>query len=222
MSRLIKLILIFFIFSCWGCSKIMLGLYGIRDTKKIGNREILDFAKKSGIGQENIYVLSFPENKTPAKDNTKIAIGNGNVCTSDPVEYLHGQPLQALYFNCHGQLISFHNNCYTGGFPNLKWDRNDLFSVFPPRSRIPVDSVYTLEKVLENVYSPDGEKATARIKSDCSYYCVVFWNVFMSRQSKRLIRLVQDNLKLVHEPDCVEVFYINDDNYFNTLFHDIP
>lgn len=205
-----------------GCSKIMLGLYGIRDTKKIDNKEILDFAKKSGIGEENIYVLNFPENKTPTKDNTGIAIGSGNVCTSDPVEYRHSQPLQALYFNSHGQLISFHNNCYTGGFPNLKWDPDNLFSVFPPRSRIPVDSIYTLEKVLENVSSLNGEKATATIRNDCSYYCVVFWNVFMSRQSKRLIRLVQDNLKLVHEPDCVQVFYVNDDNYFNTLFRDTP
>lgn len=45
------------------------------------------------------------------------------------------------------------------------------------------------------------------------YFVVVQWNRFMGRQSKRLIRIVQQN-SLLAEDVNVRIIYVNTDNNF--------
>ena len=123
----------------------------------------------------------------------------------------HFQPLQAIYYDKIGQMCSFHINCYCGGFPNLKWNRNGNFDVFLPKQQAPIDSVFTLEKQLSFV-QPLAHHDTLNIKS-FDYVIVVYWTRYMGRQSKRLIELVQKNARLTNR-ERVKIIYVNSDNAF--------
>jgi hypothetical protein len=63
----------------------------------------------------------------------------------------HYQPIQALYYDRNGQLVSFHINCYAStGIPDsdLNWNQQNAFASFVPRTVAPVDSILPLNKHL--------------------------------------------------------------------------
>jgi len=124
----------------------------------------------------------------------------------------HSQPLRVLYFDKSGYAVSFHTNCYAGGFPNLKWNRYGVFNTFVPQTQAPIDSLLTRDTLLSflqpTLYSKEINF------SEYDYLAVVFWGSFMGRQSRRLIRTVQQNAKLAPENLQVRIIYVNLDNFF--------
>ena len=102
-------------------------------------------------------------------------------------------------------------NCYTGGFPNLRWDRNEIMSTFPPKEQAPIDSIVSLETQMQ--YLKRLSQTEQHFFESYDYVVIVYWNRFMGRQSKRLIRYVQDNVKLENNRK-VKVIYVNTDNIF--------
>lgn len=121
----------------------------------------------------------------------------------------HYQPLQALYYIREGNLQSFHVNCYASGFPNLKWDKEGAFNTFIPKQQAQLDSIVPLVTQL-NFLVPLSQ--TEIISStDYEYVIVVHWSRFMGRQSKRLIKIVQENAKL-SLAEKIRVIYANNDN----------
>jgi hypothetical protein len=204
MTRIIKGITFIFILSITltSCSKMIFRLYGMKNIKEVDDKTILRYAKRYQIPLKNIYQLdtayfSFLFSLDSAKYETQIKN--------------HYQPLQALYYENNGYLQSFHTNCYTGGFPNLKWNREEIFDTFLPEPRAPVDSIVSLQKLL-NYLIPLQETQDFSIDS-FDYIVVIHWNRFMGRQSKRLIQLVQENVKLSGNK-TVEILYVNNDNIF--------
>jgi hypothetical protein len=123
----------------------------------------------------------------------------------------HLQPLQALYFDENSNLISYHINCYAGGFPNLNWNRNQNMEVFPPLQQAPVDSLVSLALIQNCIHSAVGDNRIDSIRY--SNTVVVFWNRFMGRQSERFIHTVQQNITL-SKGGNVKVIYVNNDNVF--------
>lgn len=123
----------------------------------------------------------------------------------------HFQPLQAIYYAKTGQMCSFHINCYCGGFPNLKWNRNGNFDTFLPKQQAPLDSVFTLEKQLSFI-QPLSNQDVLDV-SPFDYVVVVHWSRYMGRQSKRLIALVQKNAGLTNR-ERIKIIYVNSDNAF--------
>jgi hypothetical protein len=123
----------------------------------------------------------------------------------------HYQPLQALYFNNGGKLESFQINCFAGGFPNLKWDRDSILTTFPPKLQAPLDSILT-DSILISFLQPLSNSLEFRIGVN-DFVVYVFWSRFMGRQNKRFIHFIQDNCKLSKEK-TVRVIYINTDNAF--------
>lgn len=119
----------------------------------------------------------------------------------------HLQPLQALYYNEKGELISFHVNCYAGGFPNLKWNRNGVMESFPPGQQAPLDTLLSLQKQLE--FLNPTSRSQKEIKTT-DYTVVVYWSAYMGRQSKRLIKQVQKNSNLL-KGDHLQILYVNSD-----------
>ena len=124
----------------------------------------------------------------------------------------HVQPLQALYFDRSGRLVSYHVNCYAGGFPNLKWNHDDAFSSFPPASVSPLDTLVSLQDLLPHVKTPAGETPTCQ-SSPVDYTVVVMWPVFMGRQSKRLIKTVKKNLETAPDMLRAELLLVNNDAF---------
>ena len=184
------------------CSTISSGIYGIKKLKPVDEKTILHYSEKYNIPASVSYEL----------DTSYITF----LATLDTTQYKeerknHYQPLQALYYNQAGQLQSFQINCYAGGFPNLNWDRNEIFSTFPPQQQAPVDSILPLGTLLH--YLQPLSQSKEFTAEDFDYVVIVFWNRFMGRQSKRLIRFVQDNSNLALDQN-VKIIYVNNDNIF--------
>ena len=184
------------------CSTISSSIYGLKKLKPIDQKTILQYSKKYNIPSADSYKL----------DTSYITF----LASLDTTQYKeerknHYQPLQALYFNQAGQLQSFQINCYAGGFPNLNWDRNEIFSTFPPQQQAPVDSILPLGTLLH--YLQPLSQSKEFTAEDLDYVVIVFWSRFMGRQSKRLIRFVQENANLGTDLST-KIIYVNNDNLF--------
>ncbi|MBU3661831.1 MAG: hypothetical protein FGM41_01340 [Bacteroidetes bacterium] len=184
------------------CSSIFLAAYGIKSPERIENKVLLKTAKKYGIPTSEIYLLDTAYYAyLETFDNTLYREQINN----------HFQPLQALYYNKDGNLRSFHINCYAGGFPNLKWNRNGNFDTFLPKQQAPLDSILPLQVHLKYLQSLSGNVFPS--SPDYDYYVIVYWNKFMGRQSKNLVKQVQANANLASEKK-IQIMYVNSDLFF--------
>jgi len=185
-----------------GCSKVVLKMYGISNPVYLNDKDISRCLKDFNIPISDAYKLDTSYMLFLQEfDSTLYSQERNN----------HYQPLQVLYYNNKGQLMSFHVNCYAGGFPNLKWNSKNQFSNFPPGQQAQVDSLLPLNihlKFLKSVSDTSNE-----VTAGYDYYVIVYWNRFMGRQSKRFIQLVQENLKRANDKK-VQIFYVNNDNIF--------
>jgi hypothetical protein len=125
------------------------------------------------------------------------------------------QPIQAMYFDSSGKLISYHINCYAGGYPNLNWNRFGNFDVFPAKTNAPCDSLVTLSWLLP--FLKPVEYPCVKIK-DLDYTVVVFWSRFTGRQSRHLVEFIQKNIKLASKETRIQIMYVNTDEVFTKLF----
>ncbi|HOK38680.1 MAG: hypothetical protein WHW07_04235 [Bacteroidales bacterium] len=205
MNRHLSLLILFTLtlsLALTSCSSIFTGLYGMKKIKTIDEKTILRYAKKFNIIDVDCYELDtayflylFSLDSTKYKTQIKN----------------HYQPLQALYYENSGHLKSFQVNCYTGGFPNLKWDRNEIMTTFPPKQQAPIDSIVSLSTQIK--YLKPLSQTSKLLVDNYDYIVIVYWNRFMGRQSKRLIHFVQENSKLEKEKK-VKIIYANTDNIF--------
>lgn len=173
---------------CIGCTKLMMSVYGIKNPRPLSDDEISIRLKELHISNENAFILDKKyfyalENKDTSKPLF------GNKCS--PMISKYQQPLQLMYFDELGKLVSFHNNCYTGGFPKLKWNRDGQFNNFIPATTIPItDSVLNMGLLLSYLRPINNKGVSNKPK----WTVIVFWCDFMFRQSKELIRIARENL----------------------------
>lgn len=183
------------------CNAIFTGIYGVKSPKTLSTEQIKKHARKQNIPLENVWVLdSTYRDYLKAQDTNINALAIKN----------HAQPLQALYY--HKQhLFSFHANCYAGGFPNLSWNHSGAFNQFPPATVAPIDSLLPLNNLRVSLKALEGKKVFPTYETDT--LVIVFWNRFMGRQSKRLVKLVKENAALgsTQKP---KIIYVNNDNFF--------
>lgn len=183
------------------CHSILGVIYGMKDTSKLDKEMIVDIISQNSTlkGNEEYYLdsnfvdfcyLRFSENH----------------------QILHDflQPMQALYFDSLGNLISWHLNCYAGGFPNLKWNRGNVFATFPPKSQRSITDSVFLETILP--YLKKFDKLNYSKPAQLSpLTIIIFWNYQAFRQSKRLISLVKKNLKLNVNKKQPRLIFVNTD-----------
>lgn len=190
------------IFGLSSCNSMFTCLYGIKKNRTIDEQTIARYSKKYNIPTADSYELD--------------GVYFSNLISLDTVKYKsqiknHCQPLQALYYDSLGYLKSFQLNCYAGGFPNFKWTRNGIMTTFPPKPQAPVDSLVSLETQLKYL-KPLSQTAKLSI-SRYDYIVIVYWSRFMGRQSRRLVRSVQENAKLGKDKN-LKILYANTDNFF--------
>jgi len=201
MKKPLSILIIFtFVLGLTSCSGIFTGIYGMHKIKAVDENTIARYANKYNVPLADNYELdtayfSYLFSLDTSKYNLQIKN--------------HYQPLQALYYDNSGQLKSFQVNCYTGGFPNLMWDRNETLSTFPPKEQAPIDSIVSLDTQMK--YLKRLSQTEQHFFESYDYVVIVYWNRFMGRQSKRLIRYVQDNVKL-ETARKVKIIYVNTDN----------
>lgn len=119
------------------------------------------------------------------------------------------QPLQALYFDSMDVLRSVLVNCYAEpvGF-NLNWNSSGRLDHFPPHSHTGLFGRIKLRDILKlsslNIDSTNINSYKFKV--------VIFWNIFLNKQTKIFLKEIQSNLYKAKVP--IEVFYINNDNSF--------
>lgn len=192
----------------------MLGLYGIRNPKEISQKKIIKYSKRLGISKDAIYELD--TSYFSLLSSLKLIANNSLLPdTLKKIERKHVQnhyqPLQALYFNKSGKLESFQINCYAGGFPNLKWDRDSILTTFPPKIQAPLDTLLS-ESLIISFLKPIFISTEFKI-GDYDYNVYVFYSKFTGRQNKRFINFIQENSKLSNEKN-IRIIYINMDNAY--------
>lgn len=189
-------------FTLISCKQVFLGLYGMKMPKEMSEKSILRAGKKYHIPPEDSYQLdSTYRTYLFSLDTSKFKHQIKN----------HYQPLQALYYNKNGMLESFQINCYAGGFPNLKWNRNEIFETFPPKQQAPADSLLSLQTQIQFLLPLSKTAQIDPGKTD--YFVIVHWNRFMGRQTRRLLRYVRKNAKLTTDGQ-LKIVYANNDNLF--------
>jgi hypothetical protein len=180
--------------------------YGVREPTYLSSAEIQKTADGLHIPGEQSFVLDKSFFKIIKGRDTATSLAGK--CSPMISKYM--QPLQLMYFNEKGNLISFHNNCYAGGFPKLKWNRDGQFDKFIPKTTIPVtDSVVNLQLLLPHL-KPLVHSSTVP-NSDLTI--ILFWSEFMGKQSKILVATANKNLKLDSSGNH-KIIFVNTDNCF--------
>ncbi|MEN9399759.1 MAG: hypothetical protein RL632_860 [Bacteroidota bacterium] len=181
---------------------MVLGIMGMREPKSRGPEEILALGEQYGIPRSDSYEMdSSYYSIVEQLDTTRFKQDQKNLL----------QPLQVLYFDASGTLISYHVNCSVGGFPNLKWNRFGDFNQFPAAKSVELDTMTQLNNHLLHV-NPLNNAPFPDLRT-YDYTVLVYWTGFMGRQSKRLVRVVKKNVRLAKDKK-VMVIYVNSDNFW--------
>ncbi len=186
--------------------KIVQSVLGIKDAHKLSDVQIVKVSKKFKIDQSSNFRL----------DTTYFSyiIGLDTGCFKAQRKN-HIQPLQALYFNQKSELKKFYINCYAGGFPNIKSNRNRNLETFLPKDQAPTDTVLNLAKQI-NFLQPVSV-ITVPIKiENYGFYVFVYWNKCTRRHSKKLLHRIKQNVAKAKNLK-VKLIYVNYDNVFYKL-----
>lgn len=182
---------------CLSSCNLTRALYGIKNVAFIDKIDLIkhDFI----LNAKESYVLN--KNFIGFLDTLK----SGGLVVE---QNYHFQPLKVYYYH-YDTLISIHVNCYTGGFPNLNWNRYGAFDVFPARSQFKPDTLIPLAKHLQ--YLEDSMGFAPKPLSS-KYTVLIYWNVYMGRQSRQFLNTLSKNLE--QTPLNTRVIYVNNDQFF--------
>lgn len=178
------------------CQTIMMRLYGVRHYKTVDEKLIVKQARKYNIPESSMYYV----------DSAYFGYFKGLDSVHKQVSKDRMQPLQACYYDASGKLVSFQINCYAGGFPNLKWNRNGIFNTFVPKQQAPLDTLLNLQQHTD--YLRTINEKTKISEEHFDYVIFVHWTVLLGRQSKRFIRYVQRNAALAKNSN-IDIRYVN-------------
>jgi hypothetical protein len=219
--NLIKLItlsaLTLLLSSCGLTYKILLGV----DTTPRWNtdEQIVKQAKKYNIPAEYNLVLDTTSFTKDLKKVYKEALQKINITNGDSSSY-HNlkkarnddfQPTQFRLFDQNGSEIFKIVNCYVDA-PPIDWNVEGCFDSFPPVTPFETLNIhlFDLDFLLTHASYIDNHKLSFDALPKAEYYCVILWNEFMKRPSKRLIKTVSEYLDKF-DPSIV-LIYINSQN----------
>ena len=186
-----------------GCQAVFTGLYGIREPRRLAPAELPAVAAEYGIP---------PAVPSAALDTSFLRVLRRLDKSDSAASKNHAQFLQAVYYDAAGRQQSLHTNCYAGGFPNLTWTRDGILSQFPPAQQAPRDTLLTLAEHLGCL------RPALPPLPPADYTVVVHWSRFMTRQSRRLIAAVRQNVALAPPGTRVAVVYVNNDSFYHQIY----
>lgn len=226
MKQNIKLIFLFLIASSFiSCSGIMTKVIGIKSMKLRSNEQIKKFSEKFNIPSE----LSFVIDTTTFCNNLSLLDSSRKAVSKDLM-----QPLQVRAYSVvdNNNMSFFTANCYANGFPNFKWNNSEAFNGDLLNDSLKTNDkftglisdvrgflmenpniIFTLKDDLFRLQPLYSDSKTDIYKDNSPYIVVVYWTVFMNRQSKRLIELVQDFQNRSNKE--IKIYYVNIDNLYH-------
>lgn len=186
------------------CTTVTESVYGMRQPDAVNYSQVQEYAQEYGVG--------VAPGKSFALDVSYYEFLKRQPLALQEVAANHAQPLQLLYYNRAGQLISYHVNRYASGFPNLDWNSDNQLEVFPPVSQAPTDSMLSFTQLAPFLRTVGGSRVQA-MESLADYTVVVFWSHRMGRQSRRLLAAAQKNLERAPAGQKTYIMYVNNDAY---------
>jgi hypothetical protein len=189
-----------------GCSKMLQSMYGMKPYRTVNNEDIIELASKYKIPAEKSFSIdttyrTFLENFR--KEYTSLRTDN------------HIHPLQAVYYDRNGVQNSFQSGVYAGNsLSNFLWNNERQFVKFPPRTSVPIDSMFSFSEHLSFVKTLDGKPLDAANYQQADYNVIVHWARFAGRQSQRLVKVVKRNYEKFGKAKKVNFFYVNTDNLY--------
>lgn len=189
------------LFLLGSCQAALTGIYGIREPQPLPLEQLPKLAAQYGV----------PASSRSTVLDTSFWRVIRRLKKQDPdVAKNHYQLLQAVYYDAAGRQQSFQINCYTGGFLNLQWNANGIMAHFPPAQQAPRDTALTLAEHLRYLRPLDARA----IPAPADYTVVVHWSHFMTRQSRRLIQAVRQNVALAPTGTRVALVFVNTDDFY--------
>ncbi len=192
------------LFLAASCNEKMLKRnYGIKFHTHLQDEQIIEYTQKMGLGKFNLYKLDtsfysylyrFDETYTFKREN-------------------HLHPLQAIFYNSKGEMISFLSGSFAdAGLFNLKWGKKEIYhSRFPPQSQTPVDDMLPLDS-LRNFIGP--LKVSDTSSSSKKFTVVVFVADFTGRQLERFLRFLDVSKLQQDVHGGVDVMVVAADNFY--------
>ncbi len=204
MKKKYLLILSIILISFYSCSTIIIKCIGIKKQKEFSLLRQENFIQKYDIKLQSSFYVD-KQYKKYLK----------SIYKSDSLLLKHFvQPLQVMYF-INDTLNSHHINCNTGGFPNLRWNRNKDFNTFIPHKQTHTKlDLGFLFSHLKIYLKPTNKKQNLFLNNQAKIKIVVFWNFYLERQSKRLIKLIKKNINLNKNKENVEIYFVNNDKLY--------
>ncbi|MCU0361606.1 MAG: hypothetical protein MUF75_13015 [Bacteroidia bacterium] len=197
LKTLIGLLFVFFISSC---TPIFLGLYGINNSpKKISLKQLENFSTKQGI--KEYYILD-----TGYCRSLRSKVPGPNLNDFQ-------QPLQIKVFDkLNDSLIAYTVNCEVGGFPNLHWKRYAKLDSVLKGSKQSCDTMESFTSAI--TYLRDKSIKPTVLIGEAEIEVLVYYTVFMKRQSKRLIRYLNE-VKANFPSDGIQYRFVHCDYLFS-------
>lgn len=188
------------------CSALMYKIMGVKQPYDYDLEEITAYSSKFGIPDSDSYLLD----TTYMRDILQL-------CKNDTLLRNNlMQPLQIRFYQRSDTLLSLQLNCTAGGFPNLKWNKHGQLNTIPPNFTVDVDTCILFRKDLGYLIPTSNDCHSSDYYNNADYNIILFWSVFMNRQSKILIREIKDYQKRFPEKK-INVLYVNTDKIFSIL-----
>jgi len=191
-------------------------ILSIRFNFDIKQSEIIEFSEINNIGYKDIYLLELSYFNSYIKNLDTLLY-------SKHIKNLLKQPIQVMYFNKKDSLIAFTANCLAPGVPftsKLKWNNDGFFSTFPPKqNNLILSEEYNIQKI--DISLDSIKKHITPIMYNCEvdtlkydYTIVIFCGLMLKNQSKELIKIIENNIKLTSDTTNIKMFVvITDESY---------
>lgn len=123
------------------------------------------------------------------------------------------QPVQFRYFTASGQPLTKLVNCYIDPPIPMRWNIDGSFNQHPPRHNIAMlnDHQQDLHEFLPHLHGLNGHKPDLSAIDSADYVALVFFNRFMFRPSRKLIKTLE-TYRAEHPDVRMTILYVHNQN----------
>lgn len=219
MRSILKWGFIFLCFAMLGCKLAYRTLLGV-DTSPgwMLKKEIIKNSNKLKIPTKRNLFLDTATFYNNLKAVYEEAFKELNQADSIGLDFLKlaakddAQPVQFRLFTNSGNEIFKIVNCYVDPPIPMNWNIDGAFDTFPPKIDFPSLNTHFLDLdfFLKLAANADGKRLSLNDFKNVDYVGMVFWNDFMIRPSRKLIKLVRQ--KVVDWDASIELVFVNNHN----------
>lgn len=213
MNKKYLIVFIILCISSSSCLKIYFRIYGIKKCKAVSIQNLSNFLTKNLITDS--LILQVDSVKYKKLINTK-NIDTLNYKFASWWTQNHIQPIQVIYFDVDSnKSVAAFFNCIaeTNGISKMTWNKDKELEQFPPIAyRKWCDSLFSYNEILNTIVNLKTGKNFESVPRK-KYLILVFYSLFIEKQTLNLIREVKYNLSM-QKSNNYEIYYVNMDNYF--------